>query len=111
MTVPVPVVHPPLLGGDLWQQVAVERADGRCECRTQCGNPHKKDNGACTRLQAPGRPLHLAPRTDVLIHRAAGLPAADLLALCLPCYDGLDRLRRKDRRAFADQATQPEPLF
>ncbi|GIH89913.1 hypothetical protein ACFFMN_12065 [Planobispora siamensis] len=108
MNDPVPA---PLAGAALWTVVAAERAGGRCECRGECGNPHRKDGGTCRREQRPGRPLHLAPSTNVSDTKAATLPGDQLMALCPPCHDGLLRTRRRDREQTIRQSAGTDALF
>lgn len=104
-------VRAPLVGGDLWTVVAVQRADGRCQCRTECGNQHTSGHGACRREQSPGRPLRVVARIAASPRAAAGLGADDLMAVCAPCHDGLARARRIAHEAGAAQAVTTDTLF
>lgn len=104
-------VRAPLVGGDLWTAVAVHRADGRCQCRTECGNQHTSGHGACRREQSLGRPLRVVPRVAVSARAAAGLGADDLMAVCASCHDGLARARRTAHEVSAAQAITADSLF
>ncbi|MDT0270031.1 hypothetical protein RM844_27500 [Streptomyces sp. DSM 44915] len=95
----------PIVFADLWARV-MRAAGFRCQCRGECGNPHKKGAGRCPKehdkyaskhrgpvrlIAAPIDPS--APALD-----AARLPHAELWAWCPECHDGARRAANRQAR-------------
>ena len=93
-----------------WQEV-VDRAGGRCECRSACGRNHKDPAGRCTRESTQTAPLHAVPRDPAPTRIAATLPAAAPHALCGPCHDATDRKHAAQLAEALRTQTTTEPLF
>ncbi|GII01744.1 hypothetical protein [Planobispora takensis] len=90
----------------------VLRAAVACQCRTDsstsCGRPHKPTGGICLVVRSPEKPLHIVPRADVPLTRAATLPTAELMVLCDACHAALLAERR---RARTRAVPVPDALF
>jgi hypothetical protein len=108
----------PVVGADLWRQVVAAAMD-RCQCTGACGKRHltpERKPGRCEAVEGryagpkKGRAHLLAlPRNPLLPwHRAASLPARNLIAFCPDCADGV---RRALNRGVKAQAPQPDGLF
>ena len=98
----------PIWGSDLWRTV-VANAQGTCQCTGQCGKKHAKTAGRCD-IQEGRRDQHLIAAPAVLpspFHVAARLKAPELIALCVPCFGGRNRLAHRS----GAQAPATEALF
>lgn len=97
-TVPISTAGPPVSG--LRERVSAA-AGSRCECAGECGRSHRDRRSRqpgparCLRTDEAHAPLHAIPREPVSEHEAGRLPAADLLAACAGCADGITRSRAR----------------
>lgn len=90
----------PIWGSELWRQV-VSRAGGICQCTGQCGAKHSQSHGRCD-MQEGRRGEHLiaAPAVAGLSFAAsARLTAPELIALCVRCFGGRNRITQKSTPA------------
>lgn len=95
----------PIWGSDLWRQV-VANAGGTCQCAGQCGKTHSRTEGRCDMTEGR-RDQHLIAAPLVLpclFHVAAALKADGLIALCVTCFGGRNRLAGKTPKAPASEA-------
>jgi hypothetical protein len=86
----------PIWGSDLWRQV-VANAQGMCQCTGQCGQKHARTGGRCD-IAEGRRSEHLIAAPAVLpcaFHVAATLKAPQLIALCVKCFGGRNRIAQK----------------
>ncbi len=99
---------------DTWR--AVMRAAGfRCQCRGECGNPHKQGQGRCpkehdkyaSKHRGPVRLLAAPAEPAVTGLAAARLERGGLRAWCPECHDAARRAaNRRERTApAADQSS------
>jgi hypothetical protein len=103
-------VPPPLLGGEIWQEV-IDRADGQCECG-ECGAAcHPKKHQPCALPNRPGSPLHAVPAKPIDMTAAAALKADALIALCDGCHGAYLLRIKKDALKQAQQASKDEPAL
>ncbi|WP_052847422.1 hypothetical protein [Streptomyces avicenniae] len=99
----------PIVYTRLWH--AVMRAAGyQCQCRGECGNPHKQGQGRCPREHDKHPGMHRAPvrltaaPADPAVTglAAARLPRGELRAWCPDCHDGARRAAKRAARAEPD---------
>ena len=79
----------PIVGGQLWAEV-MRASSGRCACAGWCGRKHKFDQGRC-----PDEPTHAMPQKPCTEAEAMTLTADDLIGVCVKCFGGIERQRRK----------------
>ena len=112
----VAVVSEPIVSADAWN--AVMRAAGfRCQCRGECGNPHKKGAGRCPREhdqyaskhRGPVRLISAPADPAVTGVAATRLPRGELRAWCPECHDGARRAANRAARQVPD--TDQSHLF
>ena len=84
-----------------WRK-AVTEAAMRCSCAGQCSVKHSRDRfndepGRCVNAMDRRRDFTVkVPR--LLLHRLTLEPWAPLVAVCQPCWDGLERIVKRSRR-------------
>lgn len=111
-------MKPPIVAADLYSQVLTAAGD-QCQCTGACGKRHltpERKPGRCEAIEGQyagprkGK-AHLValPRNPLLPwHKAASLPAKNLIAFCPVCADGV---RRAINRGVKAQPPQPDGLF
>ncbi|MGW4743983.1 hypothetical protein ACWEPR_04170 [Streptomyces sp. NPDC004290] len=99
----------PIAAAGLFRAVMVA-AGHRCQCEGECGKPHTKGEGRCTKVHDAyaskhGGPVRLmAAAADPLTpdRQAAALPASELRAWCLPCFTAARRAAQRSAEAPGD---------
>ncbi|WP_063784285.1 hypothetical protein [Streptomyces sp. SBT349] len=100
----------PIVYAGTWRAV-MAAAGRRCQCRGECGNPHKKGEGRCpkehdryaSKHRAPVRLIAAPADPTVTGLAAAALSRGELLAWCPECHDGARRAANRQSR------NQPDP--
>ncbi|MFC9002697.1 hypothetical protein [Streptomyces microflavus] len=103
----------PIVAVDLFRTV-MAAAGGRCQCTGQCGQPHAKSSGRCSREHdsyagkhgGPVRLMAAAADPALTDREAAALPADRLRAWCPGCFTDTRRSRRT-----AEPAAEQGGLF
>ncbi|MDT0307196.1 hypothetical protein RM780_09500 [Streptomyces sp. DSM 44917] len=106
----------PIAYADLWRAV-MAAAGWRCQCRGECGNPHKSGQGRCpkehdkhaSKHRGPVRLIAAPADPGVTGLAAARLPRGELRAWCTDCHDHTRRAGRKAAAAVPD--TNQTSLF
>ena len=96
----------PIAYADAWRRV-MRAAGWRCQCRGECGNPHKSGQGRCPHehdrpARKRGGPVRLiaAPADPTVTGLAAARLAREhLRAWCPPCRDGARRTANRAARS------------
>lgn len=110
------VTRGPIVGAQLYLQVLGQCASSCC-CAGWCGKTHQKDGGRCPRTHRETEPLHVVPHEIAAGGQlgetaAMQLPAAEMVALCDACHNGvLAKGRRSARLAAARTARNAPGLF
>ncbi|WP_432127440.1 hypothetical protein [Streptomyces sp. bgisy082] len=99
----------PIAAAGLFRAVMVA-AGHRCQCEGECGQPHTKGEGRCTKVHDAyaskhGGPVRLmAAAADPLTpdRQAAALSASELRAWCPPCFTAVRRAAQRSAAAPGD---------
>lgn len=107
-----PIPNEPILATQQWREV-VTRARLRCECRGQCASKHDKDRmdpqrGRCQLDLVLGDGKTPRPGAKLLVREV--MPDR-FVAVCEPCFAGLDRIENRQKRKAAAGPPQEEVLF